>query len=46
MVEKQHRRPSRDPAARDPHEVKAKAAVDVSKIDFDFGAVGALAAKK
>ena len=45
MVEKQHRRPSRDPAARDP-EVKAKATVDVSKIDFDFGAVGALAAKK
>lgn len=33
-------------AARDAREAKAKATVDVSKIDFDFGAVGASAGKK
>lgn len=33
-------------AAREAREAKAKATVDVSKIDFDFGAVGASAAKK
>ena len=33
-------------AAREAREAKAKATVDVSKIDFDFGAVGASAGKK
>lgn len=33
-------------AAREAREAKAKASVDVSKIDFDFGAVGASAGKK
>ena len=33
-------------AAREAREAKAKASVDVSKIEIDFGAVGAAAAKK
>lgn len=33
-------------AAREAREAKAKASVDVSKIEIDFGAVGATAGKK